>query len=120
MSSLFIYCLMVYGLCNIIIFGNGPFHFIKKTHEWLQPRYPMLNEMLTCFICLPTQCGFVFSALNILLFPTLGFTPMNTLFDDKALWPIIIFLDGMFASGIIWLIHTFQEMMERIGINNGE
>lgn len=117
LSNIFIYSIVAYGICNIIIFGNGPFHLIKKFHEYLKPKHPILNEMFSCFICLPTTMGFLFSAMNLLLLPTIAFTPMNMLVADKAMWPVIVFLDGMFTSGICWLIHTLQEMMERVDNN---
>ena len=82
-------------------------------HEWLKPRHPMIEEMLSCFICLPTWVGFGLSALNILFFPFSPFSPMNIILADKTLWPIIIFLDGMITSGGCWLIHTTQEAIER-------
>ena len=33
-----------------------------------------------------------------------------------APWWIIMILDGFFASGIVWLIHQLEEMMERVGV----
>lgn len=114
MVNLIIYFLLCYGICNTIIFANGPFHIFKKMHEYLSESHPIINEMLTCFICLPYWCGFFMSALNILLFPYVPFTPMNMLLAYDCLWPVIIFFDGAITSGGCWLIHTFQEMMERI------
>ena len=115
--SLIIYSCICYGICNIIIFANGPFHVFKKMHEYLKEKHPILEEMMSCFICLPTWCGFVLSAVNLIFFPLIPFTQMNSISLTKELWPIIIFLDGMFTSGICWVLHTFQEMMERINSN---
>lgn len=112
-TTLITYLIVAYGICNIIIFANGPFHVFIKMHEWLKPRHPMIEEMLSCFICLPTWVGFGLSALNILFFPFSPFSPMNIILADKTLWPIIIFLDGMITSGGCWLIHTTQEAIER-------
>ena len=115
LTTLLIYLFVSYGICNIIIYAAGPFHIFSKMHSFLSKKYPVIEEMMSCFICLPTWCGFFISAVNILLFPSIGFTPMNFLMPDKILWPIIIFFDGMFTSGICWVLNVFEEMMERIG-----
>ena len=116
--TLLIYFLLAYGVCNIIIFANGPFHIFTKMHDYFKENYPMLEEMFSCFICLPTWVGFFMSTVNLVLFPTVPFTPMNMVLLDKALWPVILFFDGIVTSGACWLIHSLQEMMERIGANN--
>jgi len=115
MMTLLIYFLLAYGICNTIIHANGPFHVFVKLHEYLESVHPQLNELISCFICLPYWFGFFASALNLLLFPTVAFTPMSMVITSKSLWYVIVFFDGAITSGGCWLIHTFQEMMERIG-----
>jgi len=116
--NIIIFFLLVYGICNIIVFANGPFHIFKRMHEFFKENYPMLEEMTSCMICLPTWCGFFLSAVNLIFFPFIPFTPMNAvLLYTENLWPIAIFFDGLIASGGNWLLHTLQEMMERIGNN---
>jgi len=115
--TLLIYLFVSYGICNIIIYANGPFHIFEKMHLFLKEKYPTLEEMMSCFICLPTWCGFFLSTVNILFFPTIAFSPMNVIISDKLLWPIIIFFDGMFTSGICWMLNIFEEMIERVGNN---
>lgn len=114
-TSLIIYFLLAYGICNIIIFANGPFHIFEKMHSFLNKKYPVMEEMMSCFICLPTWCGFFLSTINLIFFPSVLFSPMNMLILNKSLWPLIIFFDGILTSGGCWLIHNFQEMMERSG-----
>ena len=77
----------------------------------------MLEEMFSCMICLPTWVGMFLSAVNLIFFPYTPFTPMNMVLYAENLWPIVIFFDGLIASGGNWLIHTFQEMMERVNSN---
>ena len=115
--NLIIFFLLVYGICNIIVFANGPFHIFIKMHEYFKKYRPMLEEMCSCMICLPTWIGMFLSTVNLIFFPSIAFTPMNMVLFGKNLWPIVIFFDGLIASGGNWLIHTFQEMMERINSN---
>lgn len=114
MITLIIYFLLAYGICNMVIFANGPFHIFRKMHVYFKENHPMLDEMTTCFICFPTWVGFGLSAINLIFFPYIAFSPMNMVICDKMLWPIIIACDGLLTSGGCWLIHTCQEMMERV------
>ena len=116
--SLIIFVLLVYGICNIIVFANGPFHIFKKMHEYFKERHPVLEELTSCMICLPTWASMFISAVNLLFFPMHPLSPMNLIIVDKTLWPIIIFLDGLIGSGANWLVNTFQEMMERSNDNS--
>lgn len=111
--TLIIYFLLAYGVCNMIIFANGPFHIFMKMHKYFKEKYPMLEEMTSCFICLPTWAGMFFSTVNLIFFAYVPFTPMNFIITDKILWPIIVFFDGLITSGGCWLLHTFQEALER-------
>jgi len=115
--NILIFFLLVYGICNIIIFANGPCHIFLKMHKYFKERHPMLEEMFSCMICLPTWVGMFLSAVNLILFPYTPFTPMNMVLYAENLWPIVIFFDGLIASGGNWLIHTLQEMMERVDNN---
>ena len=90
--TLIIYFLLAYGICNMIIFANGPFHIFLKMHEYFKEKHPMLEEMTSCYI---------------------PFTPMNFIIADKVLWPIIVDFDGLITSGGCWLLHTCQEAVER-------
>ena len=116
--NIVIFFLLVYGICNIIVFANGPFHIFLKMHQYFKQHHPMLEEMFSCMICLPTWVGMFLSAVNLILFPFTPFTPMNVILYTENLWPLVIFFDGLIASSGNWLIHTFQEMMERS--NNDE
>ncbi len=111
--SLIIFFLLVYGICNIIVFANGPFHVFSKMHEYFKANHPVLEELTSCMICLPTWVGMFISVVNLLFFPLFTLSPMNYIIADKALWPIIIFFDGLIASGGNWLIHTIQESLEK-------
>ena len=117
MSLIIIFALLVYGICNIIVFANGPFHIFKKMHEYLKANHPMLDEVTTCMICLPTWVAMFISTVNLALFPAYAITPMNMLIADKVMWPVIIFFDGLIGSGVNWLIHTVQELAERTNAN---
>jgi hypothetical protein len=64
-------------------------------------------------ICFPTWVGFILSAANSWLLPEVELTPMMLELGSYAPWWVIMILDGFFASGIVWLINTVQEALER-------
>lgn len=111
--TLIIFALAVYGIANTIIFANGPFHIFRKMHVYLADKHPMLDEMTTCFICLPWWIGMTISTANLILFPYCDTTPMMNLIGEGGAWYAVIFLDGAIASACSWLIHTMQEALER-------
>lgn len=111
--KLIVYCVMAYSLCNMFVFAMGPYDIFEKIRNFSEKHIPMLYNILNCMICCPTWCGFILSALNFILFPTLLFTPFSIIFGGFQYWYLIIFADGIFTSGIVWLIHSIQNYFEK-------
>lgn len=109
-----IYILTAYGLTNLLVFGTGPFNILTKLREFAGNLLPTLGDMLDCMMCTSANVGWIASALNIIYLPDLALTPFNLILEDTSLWYLIIPLDLCFTSGTVWLIHTFQEALERI------
>lgn len=110
---LFIYCIVAYSISNMFVFASGPFHVFERIRSLSAQISPNLGELFNCMICMPTWVGFVLSSLNLLLLPMFPMTPFNIILSGTNLWYLKIFLDMIFTSGAVWLIHTFQEMAER-------
>ena len=115
---LFVYLFVSYGIANTIIYGHGPFHCFDKMHVLFEKIHPQLNEMFSCFICLPWWIGFFFSSLTLLFIPSLLFTPMSFVGLPIEYWYVTVFLDGAFTSGAIWFLNNVEEALERS--NGGE
>ena len=120
LSYTIIYCILAYGLANTIIYANGPFHIFAHMHRIAERIHPQLEEMLSCFICLPYWIGFTFSAADALLVDDVNLTPMNMVFGQSIPWYIVVLLDGIFTSGAVWLINTLQSKWEKEGKEDGE
>jgi len=99
------FLLLSYGITNIAIFGSifeGWRNFCKK----ISPSF--FGKLFSCPMCLSTWVGFVLSYTLL----TFGFdTPMFNYGVDIV--PLAIFLDGCLTSGGVWIIHNFEEMLER-------
>lgn len=117
---IFIYSIVAYGICNIIVFGSGPFRIFEKIREWSNDINEHFGQLFSCMMCLPTNLGVVLSLLNWFIIP-IAFTPFNILFAGYgSLWWLAMILDGAFTSGIVWLIHHVEEYFENKVITSGE
>ena len=116
MLTLFAYIIFAYGIANMIIFASGPFGIFEKWRNFTHRVSDGFGELFTCPMCLSTWIGLVFSAINIWIVPTVAFTPFNMVFGVGEYIPLVLIMDMGFTSGIVWLIHQFEEMMERIGV----
>ena len=116
---IFLYCIMAYGACNVIVFGSGPF----KIFEWIRYYAESIGEhfgqLFSCMMCMPTNFGIICSLVNWFLIP-IAFTPFNIVFTGTTLWWLAMLCDGAFTSGIVWLLHTIQEYIENKTITSGE
>ena len=113
----FVFSIVSYAISNHFVYAHGPVHIYDKIRELANKIHSNLGELFSCMICFPTWVGFILSAANSLLVPTLKLTPLMLLLGGVAPWWVIMILDGFFASGIVWLIHTAQEAMERSNAN---
>lgn len=114
------YLLMAYGLTNLIVFGKGPFDLLVTFRTIMGKISYTFEDMLSCMMCTSANVGWILSLLNILFLPSLRLTPFNIIIDNNNLWYLIIILDMTLTSGVVWLIHSVQEMCERIGTTKNE
>lgn len=114
-----IYSIMAYGVCNIMIFGSGPFRIFEHIRSIANNINEHFGQMFSCMMCLPTNLGIILSLLNWFFIP-IAFTPFNLLFVGTNLWWLAMLFDGAFTSGIVWLINTVQEYIENKTITSGE
>jgi hypothetical protein len=116
MLTLFAYIIFAYGIVNMIIFARGPFGVFEWWRNTAHHISDGFGELFTCPMCLSTWIGLLFSAINIWVTPNIAFTPFNMVFGTGNYIPFVLIMDMGFTSGIVWLIHQFEEMMERIGV----
>ena len=118
MLKLLAYVIFAYGIVNMILFARGPFGVFERWRNFAHRVSDGFGELFTCPMCLSTWVGLIFSAINIWLAPTVAFTPFNMVFGVGNYILLVLIMDMGFTSGIVWLIHQFEEMMERIGVVN--
>ena len=110
---IFVFSVVAYAISNHFVYAHGPMHLYDKIRETACKIHPNLGELFGCMICFPTWVGFILSVLNSLFLPLINVTPGMILMSGYAPWWVIMIIDGFFASGIVWLIHTLQEALER-------
>ena len=110
---IFIFSILAYSISNHFVYADGPMHLYDSISSLAAKIHPNLGELFGCMICFPTWVGFILSAANSWLLPTVALTPMMLVANGLAPWWAIMIFDGFFASGISWLISTVQEALER-------
>ena len=116
---IFLYCIMAYGACNVIVFGSGPFKIFEWIRYYAEDIGEHFGQLFSCMMCMPTNFGIICSLVNWFLIP-IAFTPFNIVFAGTTLWWLAMLCDGAFTSGIVWLLHTIQEHIENKTITSGE
>lgn len=112
---LILYSVMTYGVSNVLVYGSGPFDLILKFRNFCKDHLSVLGKMLDCMMCTSLNVGLICSLFNVLLFPSLKFTPFSNIFVDiSEYWYLIILFDAFFTSGVVWIIHSFQELCESV------
>lgn len=117
MVKLLVFILACYGFCNTAIFGSI---FEKWRNFWLKYSPNFFGKLFTCFICMPWYIGFILSLC--------GLSPMELtkMIHDVNIFGlfiipakvIIVFFDGAVGSASSWLVHTIQEMCERVFVKD--
>ena len=115
MINLIIWVLISYGLMNIVVYskifepmrlnfyywGNNPFKPFNKIGKFLY-------EMTDCAMCFSVWGGFFLSF--VLFSPAHLYLGVPTYLS----W----FFDGIFSSGIVWIINSIVEFFEENRIND--
>jgi hypothetical protein len=102
---IFTFLLVSYGVTNIAVFGSI---FEGWRNFWKRVSPSFFGKLFSCPLCLSTWVGFILSYTLL----SLGFqTPMFNYGVDVL--PLAVFLDGCLTSGGVWIIHNFEEMLER-------
>ena len=109
---IFCYCIAVYGMSNIVVFGSGPFKIFEHLRNITSNINEHLGQLFSCMMCFPANLGILLSLINWFLIP-IAFTPFNIIFGSAVgLWWLAMIFDAAFTSGIVWLIHYIQEYFE--------
>ena len=114
---IFIYSIAAYGICNMIVFGSGPFKIFEKIREWSYDISEHFSSLFSCMMCLPANIGWITSLINWFFIPV-KITPFNLLLAGTNLWWVALICDCCFTSGIVWIIHNIESFFENI-MNNG-
>ena len=114
------YFLCAYNASFWLVYSEGPYGIFNKFRDFVERVSPHMRKALDCMNCTPTWVGLIASSLNFLLLPSLNLTPWSIVLDGTDVRWLAIPLDALLTSGGVYLINTFQEMMERIGTNGNQ
>jgi len=100
----FIFILISYGACNNLIYGSIFEGFRNFLSKFGTGGYSV-HKLFNCFMCLATWMGFAISTILIWNGNTPPITTNNVY--------VTIFLNGLLSTGGVWVLHNFEEMLER-------
>lgn len=111
---LLVFILSCYGLSNMVVFSNGPWHIFVKLRKLTDKINPKLGELFSCMMCFPFWVGFMLSFADLFLIKNASLTPFNILLQgDNAFIAIFtLFMDGAVSSGSTWILHNIEEYFE--------
>lgn len=113
----FIFIFTVYGLSNMIVYSNGPFNIFSGFRSLMNKVNPNLGELFSCMMCFPFWGGVMVSAIDMYLMKSTVISPFNIILmmepSSLAINMIILLMDGMIASGCVWIIHNIEEYFEK-------
>ena len=116
MGETLFFILVCYGISNIIVFGSI-FDKMRKFFDRVNPNG--FGALFGCMMCTSFWVGFLMSFIyspttNILLAEDIRLAEMcDFTLNYNAIALFGGFLDACFASGTVWIVHNFEEMLER-------
>lgn len=106
-----IFCFTCYSFVNMLLYFSGPFGIFEHIRNIAGKISPRMGELFSCPACASTWVSFFLSALNLLIIPSVPFTPFNLILGGTGLWWVIILLDGLCGSGTTWLLFKFEDFL---------
>lgn len=110
MTQLILWSILSYGLMNIMVFGKIFEEFrsnVKFTGDMntpiISPLFRFLYGIISCPMCFSTWAGFI---LSVILW-----SPTHEMMGISS--GISWFFDGLYSSGIVWMINSVIEWFER-------
>lgn len=113
-----VFSFICYSGTQFIVYLNGPFHIFEKFRKLMQNTHEQLGELISCEACTSTWVSFFVSALNLIFIPSIAFTPFNLILCGQGLWWLIILLDGLFGSGVSWMLFRIEDALTAIKEQN--
>ena len=111
---IFLYCIAVYGLSNMMVFGSGPFKIFEHIRYYTSYISEHFGSLFSCMMCFPANVGWIVSLIDWFLIENFALTPFNILLVGTNLWWIALLADCCFTSGIVWIIHNIESFFESI------
>lgn len=109
-----IYCIAIYGFCNMMAFGSGPFRIFEHIRNISNSISEHFGMLFSCMMCMPANCGWIISLLDWFFLKNVSITPFNIILAGTNLWWVALIADCCFTTGVVWLIHNFESFFESI------
>ncbi len=97
---------------------RGPWAIVEKFRTFMGNLHPEFGQLLGCEYCTSTWLSAILSITNLLVIPSIAFTPFNLLLGSTHLWWLIIILDSLLGSAMAWLLFRLEDMITAMSQKN--
>ena len=80
---IFCYCVVAYGLSNMMVFGSGPFRIFEHIRNISSAIGEHFGQLFSCMMCFPANFGWVISLIDWFLLPNIAITPFNIILAGR-------------------------------------
>lgn len=115
--KVFAYIFYAYGLTTIMVYGRGPFGICEGIRNIAAKISDGLGQLFSCPLCFSTWVGMITSFIDVMI-KGIAFTPFGMAFVTLGgFWGALltILFDAFCTAGVVWLLHQFEEALERHG-----
>lgn len=109
--KIFLFIFFAYGLTFGLVYSDGLFHVFSLIRSFADKYSKQLSELLQCTFCTPCQIGLWASLFNILVLPSIPFTPAFLILNNINLWWMIIPFDCFFTGSVVHLIDAVETLI---------
>ena len=116
----FLYCIVAYNISFWLVYKDGPFRIFEGFRRIVAKISPSFAKVFECMNCTPMWVGMFLSGLNVLFLPNNPMTPFGIVGNDFLPWYSVIILDGIFTSGIVYLIDVVENRLNKDEDSDGD
>lgn len=113
-----IFSFVCYSGTQMIVYMRGPFAIFEKFREVMEELNDELGELLGCEYCTSTWFSLFVSLFNLIIIPSIPFTPFNLILEESEYRWLSLIFDCLLGSGITWMLFRVEDALIAIKERN--
>lgn len=113
-----VFSFVCYGATELVVYMRGPFAIMEKFRNMMGKLHPEFGLLLGCEYCTCMWVSILLSIINMIVTPTIAFTPFNLILGSSGIWWLIIILDSLLGCAVSWLLFRLEDALTAIKEKN--